>query len=287
MNYRHAYHVGNFADVVKHAVLCLVIEHLKQKPAPFRVIDTHAGAGLYDLGGTEAAKTGEWKDGIGRLWGETLPQPVAAILATYLASVARWNGEGKLERYPGSPLIARALLREGDVLVANELHPEDGAHLKAHFARDRQTKVLALDGWTAAKSLLPPKERRGVVLVDPPFEEAGEFHQLVRGLADIARRFATGTVLLWYPIKDVRAVGRLRRDVAALGLAKLYSVELSVRADKEASGLCAAGLLIFNPPFTLPEKLAVLVPFLAERLAQGRGAEGRLAWLSTERVTSS
>src|SRR3990170_5575144 len=163
MNYRHAYHAGNFADVLKHAVLALVIEHLKRKPAPFRVIDTHAGVGLYDLSGAEAATTGEWRDGIGRLFGAALAKPVAELLAPYFSVVRQENPSGRLERYPGSPLIARRLLRRGDRLIANELHPEDGDSLRRLFAGDPQTKVLALDGWVALKALLPPKERRGVV----------------------------------------------------------------------------------------------------------------------------
>jgi 23S rRNA (adenine2030-N6)-methyltransferase len=286
MNYRHAYHAGNFADVLKHAVLALVIEHLKQKASPFRVIDTHAGAGLYELGGEESQKTGEWKDGIGRIFGTELPPPVAEILAPYLSVIAHENPPATLERYPGSPLIARRLMRRGDALIANELHGDDCAHLRQLFARDPQTKVMALDGWTALKSLLPPKERRGVVLVDPPFEEAGELDRIVDGLANASRRFAGGTFVIWYPIKDARAVARFHRELGKLGLAKLYMAELSVRAVPHEGELCASGLIILNPPFTLPDKLSVLAPFLAARLARGRGASCRLEWLSHDQVTS-
>ncbi len=171
-------------------------------------------SGLYELGGEHAEKTGEWKEGIGRIFGAELPLPVAEILAPYLSVIADENAGGKLERYPGSPLIARRLLRRGDTLIANELHEDDGAELRQLFARDPQTKVMALDGWTALKSLLPPKERRGVVLIDPPFEEAGEFERIVEGLANAARRFATGTFVIWYPIKDARAVARFHRELA-------------------------------------------------------------------------
>jgi 23S rRNA (adenine2030-N6)-methyltransferase len=286
MNYRHVYHAGNFADVLKHAVLALVIEHLKQKPSPFRVIDTHAGAGLYELGGEHAGKTGEWKEGIGRIFGTDLPSEIAEILAPYLSVVARENPAGKLERYPGSPLIARSLMRRGDTLIANELHDDDSAELKQLFARDPQTRVMALDGWTALKSLLPPKERRGVVLIDPPFEEAGEFERIVDGLASAARRFATGTFVIWYPIKDARAVARFRRELSKLGLAKLYSAELSVRAVPVKGELSASGLIILNPPYTLPARLGELAPFLAARLAQGKGGRCNLEWLSHDQVTS-
>lgn len=287
MNYRHIYHAGNFADVLKHAVLALVIERLKLKDTPFRVIDTHAGTGLYDLASEEAQKTGEWRDGIGRLISAALPSDIAAILAPYLDVVRAENDGESIVRYPGSPLVARRLMRPGDRLVANEAHPEDAERLAALFARDRQSKALALDGWTALKALLPPKERRGLVLVDPPFEAPGEFRRMLDGLAETHRRFATGTAILWYPIKDVRAVDAFLRDAAALGIPKLLAAELFVdtpRADGELSG---TGLLILNPPFTLEAKLARLLPYLASALARGPGARSRLAWLAGERVTSS
>jgi 23S rRNA (adenine2030-N6)-methyltransferase len=272
MNYRHTYHAGNFADVLKHAVLALVIEHLKQKPAPFRVIDTHAGIGVYDLASEEATKTGEWRQGIGRLMGADLPTDAARILAPYLGVVRALNAPGTLTRYPGSPILARRLMRADDRLVVNELHPEDVVALKALFARDSQAKVLQLDGWTALKSLLPPKERRGVVLVDPAYEAPGELDRLVQGLEDAARRFATGTILLWYPIKDVKPVAALRRQIAELALAKALAVELMVRAADEPARLNGAGLLVINAPFTLRDRLSVLLPRLAGLLAQGPGA---------------
>ena len=289
MNYRHVYHAGNFADVLKHAVLALVIEHLKRKETPFRVIDTHAGTGLYDLSSEEAQKTGEWRDGIGRILAAEPPAAIAAILAPYLDVIRAENGGAgaALTRYPGSPLIARRLMRACDRLVANEAHPEDAARLAALFAGDRATKTLALDGWTALKALLPPKERRGLVLIDPPFEEPGEFQRLLDGLAAAHRRFAGGTVILWYPIKDVRAVRAFCRDAAALAIPKLLSAELLVRAPRVEGELAGSGLAILNPPFTLEAKLADLLPYLARALARASGAESRLAWLAGERVTSS
>jgi len=273
MNYRHAYHAGNFADVLKHALLALVIEHLKLKPAPFRIIDTHAGIGLYDLGSEAALKTGEWRAGIGRIVDAGLPAEAAAILAPYLAVVREINGPGPLQRYPGSPLIARHLMRATDRLVVNELHPEDHVALAKLFAGDAQTKVLSLDGWTALKSLLPPKERRGVVLVDPAFEEQGELERLAKGLGEAVRRFATGTFLLWYPIKDVKAVAAFRRSIAALELAKVLAVELMIRAPEDAQRLNGAGLIVVNAPYTLEAKLKVLLPVLVRLLAQGEGGK--------------
>jgi 23S rRNA (adenine2030-N6)-methyltransferase len=288
MNYRHIYHAGNFADVLKHAVLALIVEHLKLKDAPFRVIDTHAGTGLYDLASEEAQKTGEWRDGIGRILAAELPAGIAAILAPYLDVIRSENDGGDgIVRYPGSPLVARRLMRRGDSLVVNEAHPEDAERLAALFAKDRQTKVLALDGWTALKALLPPKERRGLVLIDPPFEEPGEFKRLMHGLVEAHRRFATGTVMLWYPAKDVRTVQTFLRDVAALGIPKLLSAELFVDTPHADGGLVGTGLVILNPPFTLEAKLKDLLPYLATMLARGKGVESRLAWLAGERVTSS
>ncbi len=282
MNYRHAYHAGNFADVLKHAVLALVLEHLKLKSSPFRVIDTHAGAGAYDLRGEAALKTGEWEAGIGRIAAADLPADVRPILAPYLAAVAAENPRGGLERYPGSPRVARHLMRADDQLVVNELHPEEHALLKRLFAGDDQVKVLQLDGWTALKSLLPPKERRGVVLIDPPFEEPGELDRLIEGLAGAVRRFASGTFLLWYPVKDVAAVAAFHRGLQALGLPKLLVVELLVRAQRRTDELIGAGLVVLNPPFTLIERLERLLPWLTRTLAQGKGASFRLERLTGE-----
>lgn len=288
MNYRHIYHAGNFADVLKHAVLALVIEHLKLKEAPFRVIDTHAGPGVYDLASPEAEKTGEWREGIGRLLAAARPAEIDAVLAPYLDVVRAESGGGeRIARYPGSPLIARRLMRSGDRLVVNEAHPEDAASLADLFAKDRQTKVLALDGWTALKALLPPKERRGIVLIDPPFEEPGEYQRLLDGLAAAHRRFATGTVMLWYPIKDVRAAGAFARKAAALSIPKLLAAELFVASPRADGELAATGLLILNPPFTLEERLALLLPYLARLLARGDGAASRLEWRTRERVTNA
>lgn len=303
MNYRHAYHAGNFADVLKHAVLALVIEHLKLKPAAFRVIDTHAGIGRYDLAGLEAGKTGEWRDGIGRVLAAAPKGAVGEVLAPYLdvvraldaetqtatssasAGAAMAGEERTLRFYPGSPMLARRLMRRGDVLVANELHEEDRQRLAELFAGDPQTRVLGLDGWTAIKSLLPPRERRGVVLVDPPFEQPGELGRLARALSDAARRFATGTVLLWYPIKDERPIAEFHREVAGLasslgvGAGKLMAVELMLRPPVDTDRLNGTGLVVLNPPFTLAGKLELLLPFLAKTLVPDGKARGRIVAL--------
>lgn len=275
MNYRHAYHAGNFADVFKHSVLALCIEHLKLKEAPFRVIDLHAGIGRYDLAGVEAGKTLEWIDGIGRLLGmdaPALPRPAEELLRPYLAVVRGSNPDGRLSSYPGSPMIARRLMRAQDSAVFNELHDEDHANLDALFARDRQAKVLHLDAWTAVKSLLPPKERRGLVLIDPPFEERDDFEKLAQALGDARRRFETGIMILWHPIKERATVEAFRRAADAVGFEKTLPAELLIRAPTDETRFNGCGLYIVNPPWTLKAALEKLGPLLAERLAQGPGA---------------
>jgi len=282
MNYRHAYHAGNFADVLKHAVLSLALVHLKKKEAPFRVIDTHAGIGMYDLAGEEAGKTGEWRGGIGRLLGaDAAPLPAAAaeLMKPYLSAVEALNPDVAPRRYPGSPCLALALMRPDDRLVANELHPEDAATLRRTLARDRRAKVLELDGWLALKAQLPPKERRGVVLVDPPFEEAGELDRIATGLDNARRRFSGGIYLLWYPIKDLRPVARFHQALAKVAPPESLAIELLIRAPDDPDRLNGCGLIVLNPPFTLEGDLGVLLPVLAKRLSDGPGATGRIVRL--------
>jgi len=287
MNYRHAYHAGNFADVLKHSVLALILQHLKLKDAPFRVIDTHAGVARYDLTGPQAAKTGEWNDGIGRLLGPgaaSMPADVAEYMAPYLQSVMALNAGGSLQHYPGSPLVALGLMRKTDRLVANELHPEDVAALDASIGGDRRVKILQLDAYTALKSLVPPPERRGVILIDPPFEARNEFGRLAAGLLEATRRFATGTYLIWYPAKDRRAATAFQDDVIAAQYAKAIAMELVVGATRNAFALNACGLLVINPPHTLKATAEILLPFFAHRLAQGSGATCQVRWLGTDSV---
>jgi 23S rRNA (adenine2030-N6)-methyltransferase len=280
MNYRHAYHAGNFADVLKHAVLALVIEYMKRKPAPFRVIDVHAGAGRYALTSVEAGKTGEWQGGIGRLLGadtRALPADAARHLQPYLQAVRAENVGTRLEVYPGSPALALRLMRAHDVLIANELHPEDREHLKAAIGSDRRAKVMALDGWVALRSLLPPKERRGIVLIDPPFEEPRELDRMAEGLAQGLQRFATGVYLAWYPIKDPKPIARFHAELAARGIPDLLRVELLIHPPGDSERLNGCGLIVANPPYTLEAELSALLPELSRRLARERaGARYRL-----------
>ena len=273
MNYRHAFHAGGFADVVKHAVLALLIERLKQKDAAFRVIDTHAGTGLYDLTGGEARRSGEWQDGIGRLWQRDLDADLAALLSPWLDAVKAANAPRDVLRvYPGSPWIARHLFRRQDRLTAVELHPKDAEALAALFPGDVQVRTIALDGWLALGAFLPPKERRGLVLIDPPYEEPDEFSRLLDGFANAYRRWPTGVYALWYPVKDLAAVDRLRVRLARSGIRRLTRAELTVRERGADGTFNGTGLVICNPPWQFGEALAALLAGLVPILAQGDGA---------------
>lgn len=286
MNYRHAFHAGNFADVMKHAVLAVVIELMQRKATPFRFIDTHAGIGIYDLSGDEAEKTGEWRQGIARVLAAELPPAAAESLAPYLRVVRALGGQ-PLQRYPGSPEVVRRLLRPCDRMVVNELHPEDARALARRYAHDAQVRVLSIDGWVALKAMLPPMERRGLTLIDPPFEERGEFDRLAAALIEAHRRFASGTVMLWYPIKDRVAVAGFARKVAACGLEKILAVEIRVRRPATSQVLVGAGLVIHNPPYGLVERLEAMMPFLAAILALDGAGEWRISWLAEERLRQS
>lgn len=282
MNYRHAYHAGNFADVVKHAVLARLVEYLKQKDKAFRVIDTHAGIGRYDLASVEAGKTGEWQGGIGRLFEATLEPRAAALLQPYLEAVRAENPDGGMRRYPGSPLIVRHLLRNQDRLTAIELHPQDAARLKSVFAGDFQTRVIELDGWLALGAHLPPKEKRGLVLVDPPFEEEGEFARLVENLRRAHRRWPGGIYALWYPIKDRKAVAAFRAALKETGIPKLLDIGFEIRPASNEPSLDGSGLVVVNPPFTLEGELRIILPALHRLLMVDQPSRWTIDWLAGE-----
>ena len=282
MNYRHAFHAGGFVDVVKHLILTRLVEYLKLKPAAFRVIDTHAGIGRYDLTGEEAQRSPEWVDGIKRLLEQPLPPEAAALAQPYLDVVRAENPDGVPTTYPGSPWLVRKLLRPQDRLFAMELHPEDAATLGRLFAGDVQTRVIELDGWLALGSQLPPKEKRGLVLVDPPFEQEGEFERLVDGLVRAHRRFPQGLFALWYPLKDQKERDAFVGALAETGIKRMLRAELSVRAPAHPARLFGTGMILVNPPFTLESELQVLLPPLAALLADNGRGGFRLDWIRGE-----
>lgn len=282
MNYRHIYHAGNFADVLKHAVLARLIVYMQQKDKAFRILDTHAGIGLYDLSSEEAQKTGEWRDGIGRLMEAEMPAAVKTVLAPYLDSVRAFNPDGGLKHYPGSPKLSRMLMRPQDRLSAMELHPDDHETLRRLFDGDFQSRITQLDGWLSLGAHLPPKEKRGIVLVDPPFEIVGEYERMVDGLLKAYRRFAGGTFCLWYPLKKGAPIAEFHASLKETGIAKMLCAELSVKSDRDTTGLSGSGLIVVNPPYTLKEEMDTLLPFLKHKLAQDRHASARTFWIRGE-----
>ena len=284
MNYRHAFHAGSFADVFKHAVLCRILHYLRGKQAPFRVIDTHAGAGLYDLTGAEASRGGEWHDGIERLLAARLAEPVAALLAPYLDAIGALNERSRLRVYPGSPAIARAWLRPQDRLIACETEPKAAAALGRHLRGDSRIKTLVLDGWTALTAYVPPPERRGLVLVDPPFEADGDFHRLSHGLGLAHRKWATGIYALWYPIKDRGEPDALAKRLRRLAIGKILRAELTIAPLGDLARLNGSGLILVNPPWTLHGELSMLLPALAGVLGRQNQGGFKLDWLAGEGV---
>jgi 23S rRNA (adenine2030-N6)-methyltransferase len=282
LNYRHAFHAGSFADVFKHAVLCRLIDYLRQKPAAFRVIDTHAGAGVYDLTSPEATRGGEWRDGIGRLMAAKLPDKAAALLAPYLDVIGALNATDTLTTYPGSPALVRAWLRPQDRLIACELEPTAQAALAHAMQRDSRVKTLALDGWTALTAYVPPKERRGLVVVDPPFERDDDFAKLAQGLAAAHRKWASGQYLLWYPVKGRTEPDALAKRLRRSGIAKILRAELIVSNLADPTRLNGSGLIMVNPPWTLEDELKQLLPLLVGLLGRDGKARFNLDWLAGE-----
>lgn len=281
MNYRHAFHAGNFADVIKHIVLVRILTYLQEKQAAFRVIDTHAGAGLYDLTGKEAERSGEWLTGIARVMQARFSPAAIELVMPYLDIVRAFNPQRDLTAYPGSPLIARALLRPQDRLTACELEPNAHKQLIEALRRDTQARVVDLDGWMALPAFVPPNERRGLVLIDPPFEAKDEFERMASGFATAFAKWPTGSYLLWYPAKSRRATDQLAQQVAeitasAASPGRCLRLEFSVAPQVADTALTSAGLLIVNPPWTLADELKVILPELEKPLGQGGAGRFRL-----------
>ena len=282
MNYRHDFHAGNFADVLKHVVLCSILVYLRRKPTGFRVVDTHAGAGLYDLTGAEATRGAEWQDGIAKLLSAKLSAKTAAVLAPYLEVIGALNERGQLRVYPGSPALTRAWLRPQDRLVACELEPKAATALARNLRGDSRIKTLRIDGWTALNAYVPPKERRGVVLVDPSYEADNDFARLFSGLMAGYRKWPTGIYLLWYPIKGRGNPDLLAKRFRRAGLQKALRAEIQIGPLSDPSRLNGCGLVVVNPPWTLEQDLSGAGPELATILAREGKPAFRLDWLAGE-----
>jgi len=265
MNYRHLYHAGNFTDVFKHAVLALLIQALCRKDKPFCYLDTHAGIGRYDLESEAAQKTGEFKTGILKLLQSQKDFPEE--IADYVAVIRKINAAEKLRFYPGSPLLVKHLLRANDRMILTELHSDDFKLLKQEFRNDKQIAVHHLDGYQALKAFLPPKEKRGLVFIDPPFEQPHEFEQLVEALSAAYQRWPTGIYAIWYPLKNLAAVKNFYQDLQILQLSKVLKLEFTPYPVDSPVGLNGCGMIIINSPFQLDQQLEKLLPWLLQVLA--------------------
>ncbi len=278
MNYRHVFHAGNFADVFKHAILVALLRALQRKDKGFAYIETHAGAGRYSLDGPDAAKAAEFRNGIARLWDE----PREEGLAAYLAAVRALNRGARLHCYPGSPRIARFFLRPQDRMRLAEAAPAECERLQSEFARDDQVTVRCGDGYALLKAWLPPPERRGLVLVDPPYERADEWERVLAALRLGLKRWRAGIYAVWYPLKAGAPVERFKSAAIKSGLRKVLLAELSVWPPDSPFRLNGCGMLIVNPPWPLHTELRKLLELLAARLEQGPAPASRIEWLVPE-----
>lgn len=278
MNYRHAFHAGNFADVFKHSILIGLIESLKAKQTPFAFMDTHAGRGRYQLDSSEATRTGESTDGIQRLLAVSKAPALVHVYVNLVRSLNAANEE--LSCYPGSPLIASLLMRDMDRGTLCELQPEECTALKSLFRGDSRFSIHERDGYAAMNALLPPRERRGLVLIDPPFEaQDDEFRIIEKALADACKRWPTGIYAVWYPIKLRQQVQPFHRWLSKSGFGKVLVAELLLHPDNSALRLNGCGMAIINPPWKLDRQLEELLPALQELLSQSRFGQHRIEWL--------
>ena len=263
MNYRHAFHAGNFADVVKHVLLTLALVHLRKKEAPFRVIDTHAGTGRTNLESADAIRGGEWKGGIGRIFDRDIGAAAEELIAPYREALRTFNPDGQIKIYPGSPLLIIHFLRAHDRLIACELENGAAQALARNLRGDPRAKAIAIDGWTALTAYIPPKERRGLVLIDPPFEAQDELSRLGDAIAAAHLKWRSGMLLAWYPIKDEREVAGFIRALSKHQIENSLRLEL-VRNDGPEKGLRGTGMIAVHPPFTLQADAKILLPALAK-----------------------
>ena len=280
LSYRHSFHAGNHADVLKHIVLMLILENLKLKEKGFFYLDTHSGVGRYRLSSNESEKTGEYKEGIGRLWDQTdLPEDVAR----YVKMIKKLNYGGKeLRYYAGSPLIAAELLRPQDRALLTELHPSDYPILRNNFSDDKNVRVKCDNGFQQVKATLPPKERRGLVLIDPPYELKEDYDLVVKAIEEGYKRFATGIYAIWYPVVLRQHTKRIVRGLQESGIRKILQIELAVRPDSDQRGMTASGMIVINPPWQLEAQMKKILPYLTKTLVPEGTGSWTVEWITPE-----
>ncbi|MDF7679735.1 23S rRNA (adenine(2030)-N(6))-methyltransferase RlmJ [Enterobacteriaceae bacterium ESL0689] len=279
LSYRHSFHAGNHADVLKHTVQSLIIEALKEKEKPFLYLDTHAGAGRYQLYHEHAERTGEYLEGIARIWQQdSLP----GEMETYHSVVQQLNRSGQLRYYPGSPLIASQLLREQDNLLLTELHPGDYPLLRAEFRKDPRVHVAKADGYQQLKAKLPPVCRRGLILIDPPYEIKSDYQAVVEGIHEGYKRFATGVYALWYPVVLRPQIKRMIKALTETGIRKIMQIELAIRPDNSQRGMTASGMIVINPPWKLEQQMSTILPWLHRKLSPTGTGHAMVNWIVPE-----
>ncbi|KGT95006.1 ribosomal RNA large subunit methyltransferase J [Erwinia typographi] len=279
LSYRHSFHAGNHADVLKHTVQSLIITALNEKEKPFLYLDTHAGAGRYQLSGEHAERTGEYLEGIARIWQQDdLPEE----LESYISCVKALNQNGKLRYYPGSPLIARHLLRPTDKLSLTELHPSDYPMLRNEFQKDDRARTERADGFQQLKSKLPPPSRRGLILIDPPYEMKSDYQAVVKGLLEGYKRFGTGVFALWYPVVLRQQIKRICNELEASGIRRILQIELGVRPDSDRFGMTASGMIVINPPWKLEQQMNNVLPWLLKHLVPAGTGHTKVSWIVPE-----
>ncbi|QLB13426.1 23S rRNA (adenine2030-N6)-methyltransferase [Bisgaardia hudsonensis] len=280
LSYRHSFHAGNHADVLKHIVLMLIIENLQQKEKGFYYLDTHAGVGRYRLSSDESTKTAEFKEGIGRLWNqEDLPEEIAH----YISLIKLLNSGAKdLNYYAGSPLIAAELLRPQDRALLTELHPTDFPILRNNFRKFRNVDTKRENGFQQLKATLPPKERRGLVLIDPPYELKEDYELVVQAIEEGYKRFATGIYAIWYPVVLRQHTKRMIKGLENTGIRKILQIELAIRPDSDQRGMTASGMIVINPPWTLEAQMKKILPYLTRTLVPEGTGSWSINWITPE-----
>ncbi|HEY0894116.1 MAG TPA: 23S rRNA (adenine(2030)-N(6))-methyltransferase RlmJ [Cellvibrio sp.] len=268
LSYRHGFHAGNFADVLKHSVLVHMLEYMTQKDKPLRIIDTHAGAGVYKLNGPQAQKNREFDNGIGHLWSS---EQTPAAIARLLELVRTVNDGKQLQLYPGSPLIAQTLMRPIDRLFLHELHPADFQFLRDCMRDDKRVKVEHEDGFAGLQALLPPPERRALVLLDPSYEVKSDYQLLIKQLLQAHKRFATGTYAIWYPVVLRQRIDEMELALKKSGIKNIQLMEFGLRADNPEYGMTSSGMIVINPPWTLWGAMEETLPWLADNLGDETG----------------
>ncbi len=282
MNYRHAFHAGNFADVFKHALLTRLLVYLTRKDAPLRFIDTHAGIGSYDLSADESQRTGEWRDGIGRVLEADFSPAASELLLPYLTLVRGGFAPGSTPVYPGSPVLAARLTRRSDRLILCELHPQDSQSLAACLGNDLRIKIVELDGYTGLKAFVPPPERRGLVLIDPPFELRDEFDKMQKAFLTAHAKWNTGVYAMWYPLKDPAAAQRFCAGLMRAGVRRILRAELWTRLYDPEGPLTGCGLIVVNPTHGFDDEARIILPELCACLATGPGPNWLVEWVVPE-----